>query len=98
MGGGRWYGLLGGQVLACKAPGKLEGSGQILIIYLLLDTIWWNLGLFLQKHLSGVNYDFCACILHVLITCKIEFSAYLRAGKPKPRGGKPKPRGGKCKM
>ena len=33
----------GKYISACKAPGKLGGSGEILIIDLLLDTIWWNL-------------------------------------------------------
>jgi len=45
--------LLGGKyVTACKASSKLGGSGdifpgKILILALLLDTIWWNLGLFI---------------------------------------------------
>ena len=56
----RLYGLLGGggggkYVSVCKACGKLRGSGgmlpwEILILDLLLDVIWWNLGLFSHKH------------------------------------------------
>ena len=39
----------------CEKRGKLGGSGgmfsqEILILDLLLDIIWWNLGLFLYKH------------------------------------------------
>ena len=42
-------------VFVCKACGKLGGSGgmlpqEILILNLLLDAIWWNLGLLLHKH------------------------------------------------
>ena len=45
---------------------QTRGSGgmlswEILVLDLLSDTIWWNLGLFLHKHnldLSGVNYNF----------------------------------------
>ena len=50
------HGLLGGKyVSVCKACGKLEGSGgmlslEMLILDPLLDTIWWNLELFLHKH------------------------------------------------
>ena len=52
-GGGkmRLYGLLGGRyVSVCKACSKVGGSGgmlprEIFILDLLLDTIWWNLGL-----------------------------------------------------
>ena len=50
------YGLLGGKYVSmCKACGKLGGSGgmlpwEILILDLLLDAIWWNLGLFSHKH------------------------------------------------
>ena len=52
----RLYGLLGGKYTSvCKACGKLGLSRdtlpqEILILDLLLDTIWWNLGLFLHKH------------------------------------------------
>ena len=54
----RLYGSLGGQlyyVSVYKASSKLGGSGGmlprgILILDLLLDTIWWNLGLFSHKH------------------------------------------------
>ena len=54
----RLYGLLEGQVkrvFVCKVCGKLGGSGdmlpwEILILNLLLDAIWWNLGLFSHKH------------------------------------------------
>ena len=51
----RLYGLLGGKYVSmCKACGKLERSGgmlpwEILTLELLLDAIWWNLGLFLHK-------------------------------------------------
>ena len=42
-------------VSVCKACGKLEWFGgmlpwEILTLDLLLDAIWWNLGLFLHKH------------------------------------------------
>ena len=45
----------GKYVSVCKAYGTLGGSGgmipqEILILDLLLDAIWWNLGLFLHKH------------------------------------------------
>ena len=47
------YGLSGGgkQTFVCKACGKLWGLGacsprENLILDLLLDAIWWNLGLF----------------------------------------------------
>ena len=45
----------GKYVSACKALVKLGGSRgmlclEILILDLLSDTIWWNLGLFLHKH------------------------------------------------
>ena len=47
-GGGKYISM-------CKACDKLGRSGgmlpwEILILDLLLDTIWWNLGLFLHKH------------------------------------------------
>ena len=47
----------GKYISVCKACGKLGGSGgmlpqESLILDLLLDTIWWNLGLFLHKHNS----------------------------------------------
>ena len=82
-GGGkmRWYELLGGKYIsACKACGKLGGSRgmlpwEILILDLLSDTIWWNLGLFLHKHnlhLSGVNNNVCPCILCCLMKIAIE--------------------------
>ena len=53
----RLYGILGGggkYVSMCKASGKLGGSGgmlprEVLILDLLLDAIWWNLGLFSHK-------------------------------------------------
>ena len=48
-----WEGGGGKYVSVCKLPtcGKLEGSGgmlpwEILILGLLLDAVWWNLGLF----------------------------------------------------
>ena len=42
-------------VSVCKACGKLGGSKDMLPLGnfdldLLLDTIWWNLGLFSHKH------------------------------------------------
>ena len=42
-------------VSVCKMCGKLGGFGgmfprEILILEFLLDTIWWNLGLFSNKH------------------------------------------------
>ena len=45
----------GKHIFVCKTCGKLGGSGgmlprEILILDLLLDAIWWNLGLFLHKH------------------------------------------------
>ena len=45
----------GASMYPCAACGKLEGSGgmlpwEILIFDLLLDAIWWNLGLFSHKH------------------------------------------------
>ena len=45
--------IIGGTNSVCKACGKLGGSGgmlpkEILILELLLDTIWWNLGVFAQ--------------------------------------------------
>ena len=45
----------GKYVSMCKACGKLGGSGgmlswEILILDLLIDAIWWNLGLFSHKH------------------------------------------------
>ena len=48
IGGGKY-------ISVCKACGKLGGPGacspgEILILDLLLYTIWWNLGLFLNKH------------------------------------------------
>ena len=57
-GGGkmRLYGLLGGQVHICvqsmRQTRGVQGMlpWEILILDLLLDTIWWNLGLFLHKH------------------------------------------------
>ena len=57
----RLYGLLGGgggQVcIYVQSMWQTRGSGgmlprEILILDLLLDTIWWNLGLFLHKHNS----------------------------------------------
>ena len=55
----RLYRFLGGgggkYVFVCKACGELGGSGgmlpwEFLMLDLLLDTIWWNLGLFSHKH------------------------------------------------
>ena len=45
----------GKHLFVCKACGKLGGPGacspgKILILDFLLDTIWWNLGLFSHKH------------------------------------------------
>ena len=46
----------GGKYISmCKICGKIGGPKgmlprEILILDLLLDTIWWNLGLFLHKH------------------------------------------------
>ena len=53
----RLYGLLGGATMYPCAKhdcGKLGGSGgmlprEILILDLLLDAIWWNLGLLSHK-------------------------------------------------
>ena len=52
----RLYELLGGgkYVSTCKACGKLGGSGSMLPeenfdFEFLLDTIWWNLGLFFAQ-------------------------------------------------
>ena len=45
--------LLGGKyVFVCKACGKLGGSKGMLPqeILVLLDALWWNLGLFSHKH------------------------------------------------
>ena len=52
----RLYRLLGGKsVSVCKMCGKLGRFGsmlprEILILELLLDAIWWDVGLFLGEH------------------------------------------------
>ena len=63
--------LLGGSVSVCKMCGKLGGAcspGEVLILELLLDAIWWNLGLFSGKH----NLQFIVIKTRIL------------RGKPKP--------------
>ena len=57
---GKYELLAGKYVSVCKACGNLGGSGgmfprEILILDLLLDVIWWNLGLFLHKHKLPFN-------------------------------------------
>ena len=56
-GGNKMCELLGKDkyIFVYKACGKLGGSGgmlswEILILDLLIDIIWWNLGLFSHKH------------------------------------------------
>ena len=59
-GGAKLLRIIGGggqYVYVCKACGKVGGSEgmfpwEILILDLLLDIIWWNLGLLLHKHNS----------------------------------------------
>ena len=90
----RLYELLAGKyVSVCKACGNLGGSGgmfprEILILDLLLDVIWWNLGLFLREH----KLPF---IVSLKVLQRVEL-IYMRnrilsiskgGGKPKPRGG-----------
>ena len=65
----------------CKTCGKLGGSGgmvprEILILDLLLDTIWWNLGLFLDKHnlrfIVSLGYNELAVRAHLFIIIFID--------------------------
>ena len=58
----RWYGLLGGQVHMCvQSKGQTRGvrgyaPPRKLFFDLLVDAIWWNLGLFCTSiiyHLLG---------------------------------------------
>ena len=54
----RLYGLLGGQAHICvQSMWQTRGGGlgscsprEILILDLLVDATWWNLGLFSHKH------------------------------------------------
>ena len=88
----RLYGLLGGQVRICVqsmgGPGACSPR-EILFFDLLVNTIWWNLGLFFT---SIIHHLLCHYSYYKRLnrfTCKIEIPEYPREG-----GGRPKPRGG----
>ena len=78
----------GKYVSVCKACGKLGGCSPAWEIFDFGPFIRRNLvepGMFSHKH----NLSFIVSSFYNTFTCKIEFSAYPRGGKPKPRGACP---------
>ena len=86
-GGGQMRLWIIGRASMYPCAKQTRGSGgmlsrEILILNLLLDAIWRNLGLFSHKH----NLSFIVSLkpLYYWFTCKIEFSAYPRGSAPPP--------------
>ena len=76
----RLYGLLGGKYVSmCEACGKVEAcSPGKFILDLLLDAIWWNLGVFAQTFIVSLKLLYLIYMLNRILSIS-------KAPPPPPR-------------